>query len=81
MGRVRLPCNPRRKKPRKFGRKTPSIRGVTCQRCLLRLEKHPDHVCVWGRGFTSCRYCLGVRHRCVEVSVEVVSLSPQLTCP
>lgn len=49
-------------------RAAPTIRGVTCQRCLLRLQQFPDHVCTRSRGYNSCKHCIQVRHKCIPVS-------------
>lgn len=49
-------------------RAAPTIRGVTCQRCLLRLQQFPDHVCTRSRGYNSCKHCIQVRHKCSPVS-------------
>lgn len=48
----------------------PKIRGVTCQRCLLRLQQFPDHVCTRSRGYNSCKHCIHVRHKCIPVSFD-----------
>lgn len=45
----------------------------SCQRCFLRLEKHPDHTCETRQGSKSCRYCLQVRHKCKSVCCGKIS--------
>ncbi|KAJ6084275.1 hypothetical protein N7486_011075 [Penicillium sp. IBT 16267x] len=42
----------------------------TCQRCFLRLEKFPDHHCVWSEGRKKCHYCGDVQHHCIPLPEE-----------
>ncbi|KAJ5935542.1 hypothetical protein N7466_005089 [Penicillium verhagenii] len=43
----------------------------TCQRCFLRLDKFPDHQCVYQKGHKACQYCHKVRHRCIQIPDEL----------
>lgn len=69
-----------RKVTARRARAAPTIRGVTCQRCLLRLQQFPDHVCTRSRGYNSCKHCIQVRHKCIPVSsTETASFLCMLT--
>jgi hypothetical protein len=45
----------------------PTNHPLFCQRCFLRRQGRPDHVCAVVQGHRACWWCAQVHQRCIEV--------------